>query len=787
MPLTTIVDPAGVWNTAPCTITTIVVFPPGLDLDHSRATPITIAKNAGFSAAIGDIVCLAQDAAGEVAVFVNRSQRGMPQLYVTVAAASGDASITGYRIPRLGITYSRVMDNQYAGPGANGYPTVDAVRYSDAQVSYAPVSGQTIYGYIDGGGVERTTSSQATALAGVASWIVGAARSRVATGPGAVPIARHAVHDYGRSAGAIAGLSKLDAKRAAQLTGTPPAALGSPVYTDIAGTTISATVSASNCLFAGYYVGRDTRTSPTTYWIQEVPYVADDVDPMNCLRPVLANIFTDTSFVRPLLKSSNDQIFMNAKLMQIGLHCDNFYPYVRFSTSRYMPADALQIFAPIYDNAPTFAVDCTLPDPFGDVRVIWSGGGVRLTKRTDHSTPPRTGMVLSNWNPSAPSSVSVANFNSSDYNYPQGLTRAENGPCPYPLYGWGSPRYISYGTYTDLISPYRLGIINANTRFLVNAFANPGSTSQRLEWTWCKRNASSRTLYDLIGSPTSVATPTAFVAGSLDSIFYDLSISGPPSGLADDVGTYGIYYQVFVTYAGIEYLWDTQYATPLGLKEAGYSPGIVASPVGGGFGPIDNGALLPASGDPWPLEVHPEDIIRWQPAPNDSDCSYVGHCGWRWPDNTRMPAVTRTANLAASWSADVLSITALPGITWTGDAFVDGPSTTPNPVGAAPAQYAFRVTCPEAGLSLHTMPGAVTQNQYNLGSIGFQGWQPSEVAAPVGSGPVTGLPILIGCPKPVASGSIDILVEVWDLRFPGTTYGGNAQLANYQRMTITIP
>lgn len=783
MPLTTVVDPAGVWGGAPCTITTVVVMPPGLDIDATRLVNDTWRKATGFAVAVGDIVCLTHDSLGEIGTFISNARRGLRQVCVSAAAASGATSFTGYAIPQF-----RVPQRRFAKPATRSDMgiTGDPVVYSDAaftdDLDAAPANGVTVYGYIDGGGVEHTTETLATAASGVAWWIIGAAMPLVNPGPADTQIRSLPVLDAGRS---NFGATFLNKSRTIQRTGTPPS-LGSLAYGDIAETAIGASSTATNCLLLGHLVGVDTRTSPPTYHLQESPSITAGTDPT--MAPIWSSRSlpsagdTTVGFLFGSGSGAASQRFLGVRFAQIGVHCDNFTTYVDGSYTYRRPSTLLQVWAPVISGNPDFAVDCTLPDPFGDVRVVWANGTVHLTKRSDAVTPPYTGMILSGWSPLAPREVSFAAHGGVPIAV--GLTRKENGACPYPLRGWDSPRNNILFNYSDRVAPYRRALIPSNVRLTLQYFTSNGYSSNRLTWQWARRNASTRALYDLIGSPTSVATPTAIDPAPQDGLFYDITITAPPAGVPGEASPYALVVNQYSTYAGIEYLMNSYAVSQFDLRQ---DYGEVNTSSRPDNGPLDSeGVIQPVTGDPYPLEVHPEDIVLWQPAANDADCSYVGHDGWRWPDDTRMPAVTKGTGAAASWSAGVLTITAMPGITWTGDEFVDDASTTPRPDGRSTVNgYAFRITCPDAGLSLWTPPfGSVSSSFYNNPQFG---WQKSESGCPIACVEFGLPPITINCPKPVVSGSVDILIELWQLSSPLTTYGGVAQLWAHQRLTVTIP
>ena len=806
MPLTTNTGSA-TWDGATVAITSIIVWPPGLDCDPSRITATTYRKATGFSIAVDDLVNVTYDASGQIATATG----GAFQVRATTAAASGATSFQGRKIPQFTAGASHFTESSNQNIGWLGNPTVRVENSLSKDLEFSPVNNSKVYRYVDSGGVEHTTASAATAATGVAFWIDGKAVTRAHAGPSSVDLVKYSIVDYGINPAPIT--SKTSSVISVLATGTPPT-LGALAYTNYNNTVISATGSASTPIYLGTYVGQDTRTSPTTYFIQQSPYVDSGLDASAAvLNSSQQNVTTSAG--------SYTSTMLGVQLAYIGIHFDGYtyvIPTSGTNAAFRRPTTCLQILAPILNNSPDFAVDCTLPAPYGNVRVIWINGTVRMAKRTDSTTAPRASMIKSNWNPLASKKYNNY-FATTDYggatdgggnHYPNpwryystaiplGLLRSENGSAPYPLHGWISPSNGWYNVSSDgqdVFAPCRRGIFPSTVRLVISSGSVAGTTSQRLQWVWTRRNAITRVPYDPIGSPVDVSAPTSLDSTIYGTVaFYDITIPRP-AGADEDVGTYCVKVLFYTTTGGVETLFSTMYAAPMRVPQetcnssVAYSPNTLPYLYYNNNNINNTGYILPVSGDSWPLEVWPEDIVRWSPAPNDAECSYVGNVGWIWPTPSPMPAITRTQNAAASWSANVLTISALPGMTWTGTASVDGPGMDMSHTQWFGYQgVAIRITCPSLGLSLYTYPNSLGQG-YGNAYIFPQYWAKSETACPIGYMSNSGVtaPITATVYKPTsAAGAIDIYVDIWEVRLVGTVYGGPAELANYQRVVVTIP
>ena len=795
MPLSTIVS-AGVWvgTTYAITTTSVVVWPPGLDCDPSRIPTLTYRKASSAVIAINDVVNMSKDSTGDI---YTPGPVGSYRVQAVAAAGAGTTTFQGKRIPQFLAGSIKFKDGQGSNFGWFGDPGVQGESAFAKDLDYAPPPNFVpVYGYIDGGGATHTTQLIATAVAGVAYWVEGGARPAAHPGPLGVDIMARPVMDTGRNF-PLDGLSISNKTATIQASGTI-SGLSGAIYRSADGLTVGQSIGTSTPIFVGWLVGVDTRTSPKTYSVQCPPFVTFGTD------PTLAPLISSQATVTPRSGGSYAPM-CSILLSEVGINYDNFVTVTATSgaTLKY-PTTALQIFAPIIDNAPDFAVDCTLPAPFGAVRVIWAAGRIQMTKKTDGTTAPRTSMVRSNWNPAAPKTVNYYSVAGSTPGSPYGLTRSGNGSCPYPLRGWNGDQ-VGFGLgaddYNNSIAPYRLGVIPSSVRLLVNFFIPNGAglTLPRIEYQWVRRNALTRSKKDVIGSVVNAGSPYFTGSAGLSSfgVYWDLTISAP-TGATDDVSCFAIYAILYVTYLGVESAYLAGYAPPIPL-DTGAVNGDATTPFLNIWRPPSDpfngcGVLAPVSGDPYPLEVWPEDIARWQPAPNDSGCSYVGHNGWKWPNPTPMPTVSRSSTGAASWSANVLTITAMPTMTWTGNGYVDGPTKLASPSANDPKGilgYAFRISCPTLGLNWDSISaplvGNGTPTSFASTSISF--WVQSATAAQIAFafGPTCVPPYTINCPKPAATGAVDIILELWEVRLVGTTFGGDAQLANFQRITVNIP
>lgn len=792
--------------TTPVTATNYFVFPPGFDCYLPAMTPVSVDKTGyPFAWAIGQVLFI--DGNNTI---TGDSTRYVARVIAAAASAAGDPTASVYLLPHsrelsarasyTGDTRPDILSKGVAGESVCT-PSVSPISFSSATV------GEIFAGMDPMGSISYYTTGAAAQAAKQISWMVGRNLTQ-----GSDPITnqmylRRLMEVDGQIIGSLVGQYG-DNSPVKTVQGTiSPGTIspGSPLYSNPARTQFTASsLLAANPIYLGICVYYDRSVSPPI--IKYLPPVWSSIRNQSNGVQQLARVIpypmysTQNRFLG-ILDIPGDATRMHYQpdfgaVPYIGLarhvsawDYSSVWPHVPTG----FPSVLSQVVAPLLEGVPDFAIDCTLPAPWGACRITWLSGFPHLFQQTDPATPPagmerknvQRGILARTCGRAATGNDNLAfivTYNLSGW-----------ADHPYPLSAWPGP--YSAGNPAPSYAPLFGGFIGSGEGLITGCRLEDipdirihqkwrvftGATSLVVKVWWVRLDATIPDPYEAVCSAevslTAVNTGVAF-DGISELADVNDTITLRPTGSSTDIGVWALRVRITYNVGGSPVPEASQIGTIClippprnfyidNYRLKGESSGLNR------YGISETGVSTIRK------TVCPFDIRLWQPFSNDATCSYVGNSGYGYPTPPQLASFGQSGTFTTTWSSNVLSADAVPGGTVTtlvGSNFVRSTETL--------LRWGFRAVAPSIGMAYGSM-GDIPSYRTLEGSS----WIPIENGIPVSSSsrvpPTSTQGIQMYNPGQVPT---DILVDQCLMVNYWTSWGFNiTHLNDYQRTTLTLP
>lgn len=769
------------------TATMYFVFPPGFDCQLASLPTVTLNKantaqtyaaNTVTQIGAGGLVSLAQP-------------QGLA--WVVTASGSGSPTVDCKVLPSTFFAYLATPGGSSNTLTVDGSPSETINALASSAVPFDPASASPVFAGMDpGGAISYYTDAPTAVSAKQIVWYAGLNRNSGADPtPTSVHLQECVERDHILATGSLPAFPATGIIQFIRATGTVYP--GFELFTSQDGSAVAINSGHTRPIALGTCISVDRSQSPPQ--IGYVPKAFSRILTQSRGLQLAARIAPKRAFVNfstSFTTGSGAQIAYDLDYGKLAYVC-----LARIATSwtsagsssRSIPLTFSDILCPAMTGCPDFAIDVTLPAPFGACRIVWTSGMPTLCQQTDPVTAP-SGMVRQlSVRPVGEQNRGEAVWTRFGFSALRNLDGWGDSPYPTGIYPGLPGSGNSNGNYGP--SPTGHGIRAAPVRIadipdlhLYRAMPRVGpsyATNQRGFAQWVR--------LDAVGCPVPSATandgqvtcsaiqsiPYSNIGGALDSGLIEADITIKPTGGPEEIGCFALRTWLLVDALGgagpydILFVEEFSQPNPRGFWAARID-------VQNEFNPAPYMTEL-VSGGSCRKVIWPIDVLRWQPFPNDANCSYVGNTGWAYGSPPRTATYGITGGFSVSWASNQYTVSALPT-----------PTTAPaigaqyvRSTGTIPVSWAFRAKAPTLHrrygylYSATTLPTNISDYAWFDDSVGER-MMPSSSAMPRN--------IPAANPGAVAT---DTTVELALLASFWTDWGNSAQyVPPITRQTVTL-